>query len=92
MGRDASPPVLMTIVQGQQRVFAERNDQGLLFIIEHRRARFARPHLRIRYRCALAPFGDRLRVDAIAPGKGPYALLTMLYRSTDRLRRAGAAV
>src|SRR5580704_13284184 len=31
------------------------------------------------------PLGDGLRVDAIALRKRPQALLTMLYRSTDRL-------
>jgi hypothetical protein len=31
-----------------------------------------------------------LRIDAVAPGQRPQALLTMLYRSTDRLCRCGA--
>ena len=31
------------------------------------------------------PLGDRLRVDAVALRQRPQALLTMLYRSTDRL-------
>jgi hypothetical protein len=29
--------------------------------------------------------GDRLLIDPVAPGERPQALLTMLYRSTDRL-------
>jgi hypothetical protein len=29
---------------------------------------------------------------SVTPGQRPYALLTMLYRSTDRLRRAGTPV
>src|SRR3712207_94118 len=41
---------------------------------------------------ALPPLRDRLRVDAIAPGERSQALLTMLYRSTDRRRRCGAPV
>ena len=36
------------------------------------------------------PFGDGLRIDAVALGQSPQALLTMLYRSTDRLCRCGA--
>ena len=40
----------------------------------------------------LPPLGNGLRVDAVAPRKRPHALLTMLYRSTDRRCRAGAAV
>ena len=41
---------------------------------------------------AALPLGDRLRVDAMTPGQGPHALLTMLYRSRDRLCRCGAPV
>jgi hypothetical protein len=41
---------------------------------------------------ALLPFGDGLLVDAVAAGKRPQALLTILYRSTDRLSRCGAAM
>ena len=36
--------------------------------------------------------GDRLLVDPVMLGQSPQALLTMLYRSTDRLSRRGAAV
>ena len=35
---------------------------------------------------------DGLRVDAVAFGERPQALLTILYCSTDRLRRCGAPV
>lgn len=41
---------------------------------------------------ARPPLGDRLRVDAVPAGQGPQALLAMLDRPTDRLRRAGTAV
>jgi curved DNA-binding protein CbpA len=41
---------------------------------------------------AFAPLGHRLRIDPIALGKPPQALLTMLYRSTDRLCRCGAVM
>ena len=40
----------------------------------------------------IPPLGHGLLVDPVAPGQGPQALLTMLYRSTDRLCRCGAAV
>ncbi len=41
--------------------------------------------------CAL-PLGNGLLIDAVVPGQRSQALLTMLYRSTDRLCRCGAAV
>ena len=40
----------------------------------------------------LLPLGDGLLVDPVALGQRPQALLTMLYRSTDRLCRRGAPV
>ena len=36
-------------------------------------------------RVAIAPLGHRLWIDAVALRQSPQALLTMLYRSTDRL-------
>ena len=39
---------------------------------------------------ALLPLGDGLLIDPVAPSQSPQALLTMLYRSTDRLCRRGA--
>jgi hypothetical protein len=44
------------------------------------------------HRTALAPLGYGLRVHTVPLGQRPQALLTMLYRSTDRLCRAGAPV
>ena len=41
---------------------------------------------------ALLPLRDSLLVDPVAPGQRPQALLTILYCSTDCLRRGGAAV
>src|SRR5207253_10525413 len=41
---------------------------------------------------ALLPFGHGLRVDPEPLGQSSQALLTTLYRSTDRLCRGGAAV
>jgi len=51
-----------------------------------------RSHRGIARRGPAPPLRDSLRVDPMAPGQRPYALLTMLYPSTDRLRRAGAPV
>ena len=41
---------------------------------------------------ALPPLGHGLLIDPVAASQSPQALLTMLYRSTDRLCRRGAAV
>ena len=41
---------------------------------------------------ALLPLRDSLLVDPVALGERSQALLTILYCSTDRLRRGGAAV
>ena len=41
---------------------------------------------------ALLPLRDSLLVDPVALGDRSQALLTILYCSTDRLRRGGAAV
>jgi hypothetical protein len=41
---------------------------------------------------ALLPLRDGLLVDPVVLRQNPQALLTMLYRSTDRLCRSGAAV
>src|SRR6202049_4758042 len=90
--RDRRLQGIKTIVERQQRVPAEGNDDRLLPDRQHRRLRLARPGRQIGARTALLPLGDGLRVDAVAPGQSPQARLTMLYRSTDRLCRRGAAV
>src|ERR1700676_5185700 len=71
---------------------AEGDDDRLLLDREHRGFRLTRAGWQIGDRAALLPLGDGLRVDAVAPGQRPQARLTMLYRSTDRLCRRGAAV
>ena len=76
----------------QQRVTAERHDYGLLFAAQHCRMDRLGPHRRISRTRPLAQFLDRRWTDPVASGEGPYALVTSLYRSTDRLRRVGAAV
>jgi hypothetical protein len=75
-------------VEWQQRVLAKGNDDGL--ILDRQDSRFGFPQ--IGDRPASPPFGDSLLVDAVPPGQDPQALLTMLYRSTDCLRRCGAAM
>ena len=48
--------------------------------------------LEIDDRAARPPLAGHLRIDPVAPGELSQARLTMLYRSTDRLRRGGAAM
>src|SRR5438067_2794691 len=80
------------VVERQQRVPAKGNDDCLLLDRQHRRPRSLWAGWPIGNRGALLPLGDGLRVDPVASGQRPQALLTMLYRSTDRLCRRGAAV
>src|SRR5918995_564708 len=78
------------VVEWQQPVPAEGDDDGLVLDRQNRRLRLARPCLAIGRRGPLLPLGDGLRVDAVALGELPQALLTMLYRSTDPRCRRGA--
>lgn len=80
------------VVERQQGIAPEGDDDGLVLGGEDCRLRFLRAGLKIGDRGPLFPFGDGLRVDAVALGEGPQALLTMLYSSTDRLRRRGASM
>src|SRR4051812_20503959 len=68
----------------------ERDDARLLLGREHRGPHLFRPGGPVGHRVTLPPLGYRLRVDAVALGQGPQALLTLLDRSTDRLCCAGA--
>src|SRR5271154_3484451 len=67
------------------------NDR-LVFDRQHRGFRFFRTSRQIGDRATLLPFGDGLLVDPVVLGQRPQALLTMLYCSTDRLCRRGAAM
>ena len=84
------------VVQRQQRVPAEGDDDGLLFHRQHRGARLARTGRSVGRSvgdCVPAfPLRHRLGVDPVTLGEGSQALLTLLYRSTDDLRRGGAPV
>jgi hypothetical protein len=66
--------------------------ERIFLFAENRRTRLPRSHRGIADRRAPAPFGNRLRIDAVAVGDLPQARLTILYCSTDRLSRRGAAV
>jgi putative transposase len=73
-----------------QRVAPESHDDRLLLDRQHRRARLLGPGRQIGDRGPRFPLGDGLLIDPMTLGQRPQALLTMLYRSTDRLCRRGA--
>ena len=83
---------IKTVVERQECVLAEGDDDRLVLDRKYCRLRVLRSGLQISDGAALFPLGDGLGIDAVPPGKAPQALLTMLYRSTDRLCRCGAAV
>jgi hypothetical protein len=89
---DGIPQATAHVVQRQQRLLAEGHDNGLLGGRQHRALRRLRPHRRIGRPGPLAPFGYCLRVQPIAGGKGPGALLRRLELGSKTRRRAGAAV
>src|SRR3954466_257765 len=89
-GREGGLERVEAVVQRQQRVPPEGDDHGLLFARQHGRARLLGTGALVLDRGALLPLGHGLRVDAVALGQAPQALLTMLDRSTHCRRRAGA--
>ncbi len=90
--RDRGLQGVQAVVERQERVLAKRHYDGFLLDRQNRRSRNGGTRPVIHRGLALLPLGDGLRVDAVAPRKSPHALLTMLYRSTDRRCRAGAPV
>src|SRR3546814_17959658 len=72
-----------TVVQGQQRVFAEGDDDRLFLDAQHRRMNILRPGRQILDRCSLLPLGHGLLVDPVALRQRSQALFTMLYCSTE---------
>src|SRR3954454_22743264 len=88
--RDRGLEGIEAVVQRQQRVPPKRNNDGLLLDREHGRARLLGTGALVLDRGALLPLGHRLRVDPVALGQAPQALLTMLDRATHCRRRAGA--
>src|SRR6478752_5838574 len=88
--RDRRLQSIEAIVERQQSMPAEGDDHRLLLDRQHGRSRLAWTGLEIRRRAPSLPLGHRLLVDAVALRQSPQALLTMLYRSTNRLCRRGA--
>src|SRR4029077_9901524 len=78
------------VVERQQRVAPESDDNRLFLHGQHCRSCLPGTGRKIDNRGPLLPFGDGLLVDPVAACQCPQALLTMLYRSTDRLCRRGA--
>jgi len=78
------------VVERQQRVAPESDDNRLFLHGQHCRSCLPGTGRKIGNRGPLLPFGDGLLVDPVAACQCPQALLTMLYRSTDRLCRRGA--
>src|SRR5208283_4055617 len=90
--RDCRLQGIEAIIEGEQRMVSEGDDDRFFLDRQHRRLRILRPGRQIGNRAPLLPLCDGLLVDPIAFGEPPQALLTMLYRSTDRRCRRGAAV
>ena len=72
---DGVPQSTQHVIQWQQRLLPESHDDGFLGWCQHRALERLRPHRRIGRRGPLAPLGHRLRVQAVAGGKGPGAFL-----------------
>ena len=90
--RDRCLERIEAVVERQQRVLAESDDDGFFLDRQHRGLRVLRAGRQISGGGSPLPFGDRLLVDPVARSQRPQALLTMLYRSTDRRCRCEAAV
>jgi len=71
---------------------AKGDDNRLLLDGKNRRLGFLGTCREISNGLALLPLRDSLLVDAVAFSERSQALLTILYCSTDCLRRGGAAV
>src|SRR3954447_17363735 len=74
------------------RMPTEGDDDRLLLARQHRRSWLRRSCPDVRNRATALPLANSLLVDAVALCERSQALLTMLYRSTDRLRRRGASM
>ena len=90
--RDRRLQRIEAVIERQQGVPAEGENDRLFPNRQHRGGGLSRAGRQISDRAALLPLGHGLRVDPVALGQSPQALLTTLYRSTDRLCRGGAAV
>ena len=83
--RDGGLQGIKAVVERQQSMPSEGDDDGLFLGRQDRRSGLLRPCRQIGDGGSRFPLGDRLRVDPVALRQRPQALLTMLYRSTDRL-------
>ena len=90
--RDGWLQRIEAIVERQQRMSPESDDDRLLLDGKDCRLGFLGACRTIGDGLALLPLRDSLLVDPVALGKCSQALLTILYCSTDCLRRGGAAV
>src|SRR6187401_1637626 len=90
--RDRHLESLEAVIERQQRVTPEGDDDRLVFQRQHRGMWLLWSRRQISHAAPLLPLRNRLLVDAIALRENPQALLTMLYRSTDRRSRRGAPV
>jgi len=90
--RDRGLQGIESIIERQQCVSAKRDNNRFPFARQDCGMRILRAGRKIGYGCSALPFGDGLLVDAVALRKRSQALLTILYCSTDRLCRPGAAV
>jgi hypothetical protein len=90
--RDRRLQGIEAIVEREQGMSAKGDDDRLFLDCQHRRTRVPRSGGEIGSRITLLPLRNRLRVDSVPLRQRPQALLTMLYRSTDRLCRAGASM
>src|SRR3954454_12945394 len=70
----------------------EGDDDRLLLARQHRRSWLRRSCPDVRNRATALPLANSLLVDAVALCERSQALLTILYHSTDRLRRRGASM
>ena len=87
---DRRPQRVEAVIERQQRVAPEGDDDRFLLDGEDRRSWLPRSGRQVGGRGPSLPLRDGLLVDPIALGQRPQALLTMPYRSTDRLCRRGA--
>src|SRR6478736_153761 len=71
---------------------AEGDGDRLLFARQHRRPWLRRSGPHVRNGAAPLPLANSLLVNPVALCERSQALLTTLYRSTDRLRRRGASM
>src|SRR3954454_25192501 len=90
--RDCRLECVQAVIERQKRMPAEANDDRLFLDRQHRRSRFLWSRPSVHDRAARLPLANGLLIDTVASGERSQALFTMLYRSTDRLSRRGAAV